>query len=103
MTGAQQRLVEALLEEWTGNLERRLGEAQLVRIREAGMGQIRFVWIGSDERGRPHYYRLRGPTFVIEYDNTQNDANHIHTVWRDLERDFGADLLREHLREDDDH
>lgn len=102
MTGAQQGLVEALLEEWTGNLERRLGEAQLARIRGAGPGEIRFVWIGSDEPGRPHYYRLRGPTFVIEYDNTQNDANHIHTVWRDLERDFGADLLRDHLHEDHD-
>ena len=49
-------------------------------------------------RGLKHYYRLQGPTFLIEYDNTQNDGNHIHSVWRDFDRDFGRDLLRDHLK-----
>lgn len=97
MSEAQRAIVESLLEVWTGNLEPGLAEAQSARMRAAGLDGVRFLWIGSDLPGRPHYYRLSGPSFVIEYDNTQDGANHIHTVWRDPERDFGADLLAEHL------
>ena len=53
----------------------------------------------STERRQPHYYRIQGPTFLVEYDNTQNDVNHLHSVWRDPDRDFGGDLLRgRHVR-----
>lgn len=100
MSGDQRALVGALLGVWAGNLAPGLAEAQMERIAGAGLEEVRFRWIGSDQPGRPHYYRLHGPTFVIEYDNTQDGANHIHAVWRDLERDFGADLLREHLELD---
>jgi hypothetical protein len=55
------------------------------------------------EKGAAHYYRVQGPQFLIEYDNTQNDANHIHSVWRDFTNDFGRDLLAEHYRTDPDH
>lgn len=102
MTASQRELVEALLAEWAGNLEPGLAAVQGARMREAGLDGVRFLWIGSDEAGRPHYYRLSGPRFVIEYDNTQDNANHIHTVWHDPERDFGEDLLRAHLREQHD-
>ena len=61
---------------------------------------VHFAWAGSPERGRHHYYRLAGARFLIEYDNTQNDANHAHSVWRDPANDFGDDLLRRHLAED---
>jgi hypothetical protein len=61
---------------------------------------LRFAWAGSPERWRHHYYRLAGPRFLVEYDNTQNDANHAHSVWRDPGNDFGDDLLRRHLAED---
>ena len=71
---------------------------RLARITKAGVEKIAFAWAGEAERGRRHYYRVQGPTFLIEYDNTQNDANHIHSVWRDFEGDFGRDLLREHLK-----
>ena len=57
---------------------------------------LTFAWAGPVEAGRGHYYAIRGDSFLIEYDNTQNDANHVHTVWRDLRRDWGHDLLREH-------
>jgi hypothetical protein len=67
------------------------------RIVAAGLGDATFAWAGSDQPGRGHYYAVRGPTFVIEYDNTQNGANHIHSVWRDLEHDWGGDLLGRHL------
>jgi len=70
--------------------------AEWTRIESAGLETIRFAWAGGLEPRQGHYYRVQGRTFVLEYDNTQNDANHIHTVWRDAERDFGVDLLREH-------
>ena len=57
------------------------------------------AWAGGLDRGQPHYYRIQGPTFLVEYDNTQDEANHIHTVWRDFEGDFGEDLLAPHYRE----
>jgi hypothetical protein len=68
------------------------------RIRSAGLDTIRFAWIGATARvpRAAHYYRIQGPTFLIEYDNTQNGANHQHIVWRDFNGDFGADLLAQH-------
>ena len=62
------------------------------------MNAITFGWAGGLGVGGPHYYRVQGPTFLIEYDNTQNDANHIHSVWRDFGNDFGRDLLRDHYK-----
>ena len=70
--------------------------AEWTRIEGAGLENVRFAWAGGMEPRQGHYYRVQGKSFVLEYDNTQNDANHIHTVWRDAERDFGVDLLREH-------
>lgn len=63
---------------------------------DAGLDDVTFSWAGSDERGRGHYYAVRGPTFLLEYDNTQDNANHIHSVWRDLRNDWGDDLLVAH-------
>jgi hypothetical protein len=62
----------------------------------AGLDRIRFAWAGPTARGEGHYYCIHGPQFLIEYDNTQNDANHAHSVWRQLRDDWGADLLRDH-------
>jgi hypothetical protein len=59
---------------------------------------VHFAWAGELEKGRPHYYRVQGKTFLLEYDNTQNEANHIHTVWRDFAGDFGADILGAHVK-----
>lgn len=61
-------------------------------------GPLHFAWAGEREPGKPHYYRVQGASFLLEYDNTQNNANHIHTVWRDFQGDFGADILAEHVR-----
>ncbi len=66
------------------------------RIDAAGFDKMTFAWAGADAPHQGHYYRVQGPTFVIEFDNTQNNANHIHSVWRDFNGDFGEDLLREH-------
>ena len=70
---------------------------------KAGADAIRFAWAGGDRRGQGHYYRLQGPTFLVEYDNTQNGANHVHSVFRDLQDDFGGDLLRRHYAESSHH
>ena len=69
---------------------------RLDSVKKSGYDKLVFAWLGSTVKGGPHYYRIQGDGFVIEYDNTQNDANHIHTVWRDLKGDFGDDLLAEH-------
>lgn len=65
----------------------------------ADLGDLHFCWAGGLEPGEGHYYRLQGATFLIEYDNTQNGANHIHTVMRDAANDFGDDALRRHRAE----
>ena len=98
MTAAQRDLLMKLLDVYSGMMAADLAEARLARIRKAGFDKVAFAWAGDTERGRKHYYRVQGPTFLIEYDNTQNDGNHIHSVWRDFNGDFGRDLLREHLR-----
>lgn len=71
---------------------------RLTRIEKAGWDKVAFAWAGRLERGQKHYYRVQGPTFLIEYDNTQDDGNHVHSVWRDFNGDFGEDLLREHVK-----
>jgi hypothetical protein len=68
----------------------------------ADLGDLHFAWAGGLEPGEGHYYRLQGPAFLVEYDNTQNGANHIHTVMRDAESDFGDDALRRHRAESHD-
>ncbi len=96
MTDEQADKVVELLQVYTGRLRLDLAKDEFDKVTAAGLHNIHFAWAGSAEPGDPHYYRIQGPTFLIEYDNTQNDANHIHTVWRDLEGDFGRDLLAEH-------
>jgi hypothetical protein len=94
---ARQRLRE-LLDTYLARFDGPALAAAKARVDEAG-DELRFLWIGGTEPGQPHYYRLHSPRFAIEYDNTQNSANHVHTVWRDFERDFG-DPLREHVRDE---
>jgi len=96
MSGEQRALALRLVEEYARNMRAELAEAELRQLREAGVEQLHFAWAGPLERGKAHYYRLHGPTVLIEYDNTQNDANHVHSVWHDPKNDFGLDLLRAH-------
>ena len=96
MNSLQQDLLWRLIQEYVWVRYDRAASAELARIESKGREGIYFAWAGSQSRGQGHYYRIHGPSFVIEYDNTQNGANHVHTVMRDLERDFGGDLLRRH-------
>jgi hypothetical protein len=95
----QQQRLRALVEAYAQRHRLELAAQDLEQIQQAGWDQVHFAWAGSLERGQGHYYRVQGPTFLLEYDNTQNDANHIHSVWRDLANDFGEDLLRKHYQE----
>ena len=95
----QKQLFMALLDVYARRLRPEMAEQDLRRIMEAGLDKVTFAWAGEMDPGKPHYYRIHGPTFLVEYDNTQNNANHIHTVWRDLQNDFGDDALRRHYEE----
>jgi hypothetical protein len=104
MTQDQRAAVLRIVQFYAGRMRPDVAESELARVEEAGHDKIHFAWAGGAEAGDPHYYRIHGPTFLIEYDNTQNDANHIHTVWRDLEHDFGGtDLLADHYRTSPHH
>ena len=100
----QRELMMRLIGEWAHNLDIPLALDQLARIRKAGIDAIHFAWAGT-EKGKPYYYRIHGPTVLIEFDNSfapgrrAGPVNHIHTVWRDLEHDYGGDLLRQHYEE----
>ncbi len=95
--GAEQRtLALRLVETYARNMRADVADEELRRVREAGAENIRFAWAGAIDPKQPHYYRLHGPTLLIEYDNSQNRANHIHSVWHDPRNDFGVDPLRAH-------
>jgi hypothetical protein len=96
MSPAQRQKLTELVEVYAHRLRKELAEEELAKLQAAGMEKIYFAWAGGSEPGQPHYYRIQGPTFVVEYDNTQDNANHIHTVWRDFDHDFGLDPLRAH-------
>ena len=93
----QRNALERLIRHYMDRARPDVGRAEWERIVAAGLDEISFAWAGPEERGHGHYYAVRGPHFLIEYDNTQNGANHIHAVWRDLENDWGEDLLANHL------
>ena len=95
MTEPQKAQLKKLIDVYAASFEPELRQARLARSAE-GFESIRFAWAGATERGRPHYYRVQGPKFLIEYDASQDGGNHIHTVWRDFSGDFGRDLLRDH-------
>ncbi len=98
LSTAQQGMLLSLIREYTDVQPSALARERVEKIRKAGLDQVKFAWMGSIETGKGHYYRVQGPTFLIEYDNTQNNANHVHAVWRDFKGDFGMDLLAMHYQ-----
>jgi hypothetical protein len=88
-SAGQARVLE-LVRTYLANHPTAVSRELLARVRGAGLDRIRFGWAGALRPGVPHYYRLQGPTFLLEFDNSRNDGTHIHSVWRDFERDFGA-------------
>jgi len=94
MHAAQRDLLRRLIDVYTDRLPEPLAAVERSRINEDA---AYFAWAGGERLRQPHYYRLHGPSFLVEYDNTQDGANHVHAVWRSPDRDFARDLLRLHL------
>ena len=97
MTPKQRELLMQIIDTYTSQMTADIAADRMAELKKAGVEKITFAWAGPVEPGQRHYYRVQGPTFLIEFDNTQNNGNHIHLVWRDFDSDFGRDLLREHL------
>ena len=93
----QRALLLDIVEAYTSVMAPEIAELRWEEIREAGTNDITFAWAGGTLRGEVAYFRVQGPTFLIEFDNTQRDPNHVHSGWRDFDGDLGRDLLREHV------
>lgn len=100
MTGSQQAVLDRLLRRYLDRAPTRYAQACWQEATGPGAGSITFSWAGPLTLGAGHYYCIKTPTFLIEYDNTQDNANHAHSVWRHLLHDWGADPLREHYARD---
>jgi hypothetical protein len=98
MSAQQQKLLLDLLRAHTEVQSEGERERRLRTIQAEERDQLVFTWLGSATPGSGHYYRIQGENLLVEYDNTQNGANHIHTVWRNRKEDFGGDPLKEHYR-----
>jgi len=97
LTAEQQATLTKLVKEYLFSRRPDVATEEWAKLEKAGLAKLHFAWAGGLERGEPHYYRVQGGNFVLEYDNTQNDANHVHCLWRDFDHDFGADFLKAHL------
>jgi hypothetical protein len=100
MNKAQQEDLVLLLEVYVKNYQLGFSQKLMDKIKKAGFENLSFAWAGSMKPGAGHYYRIQGPMLLIEYDNTQNNGNHIHTTVRDLTNDFAEDILREHYQKE---
>lgn len=100
MSEDQQQALRRLVETYVQRLPEHLAAAEMRNLESTDFAATHFAWAGSPERRQAHYYRVQGAVFLAEYDNTQNEANHIHAVWRNLMNDFGEDLLKSHYQQD---
>ncbi|HMG93604.1 MAG TPA: DUF3500 domain-containing protein [Chryseolinea sp.] len=100
MNDQQKKLLTKLLDTYVRNYELGFSNKLMEKIKKAGIEKLTFSWAGSLKPGAGYYYRIQGPMLLIELDNTQNNANHVHSVVRDLTNDFGEDILREHYEKE---
>lgn len=103
LTAPQQKILRDLIQVYCEVQKPEERKRRIDRIKKDGYDHVVIAWMGPISRGGRHYYRIQGESFLIEYDNTQDDGNHIHCVWRDLQGDFGDDLLKEHYHHDHNH
>jgi len=108
LNSSQQIILLQIIDEYLATMPEELANARLKKMKTEETDDIRFAWAGATKPGQGHYYRIQGLSFLIEFDNTQSDysrnkANHIHSVWRDFDGDFGRDLIREHYQSSDHH
>ena len=100
MSGEQRDILMSLVRVYVERKPSEVAGPALKKIEAEGIANLHFGWSGGEHRHQPHYYRIHGPSFFVEYDNTQDRGNHIHSVWRDRADDFGLDVLRRHYRQD---
>jgi hypothetical protein len=97
MTPAQRDLLMKIVDAYSSQMLAEVAAERMAKIKDAGLDKISFAWFGPVEKGQKYYYRVQGPTFLIEHNNTQDNGNHVHSVWRDFNGDFGRDILAEHM------
>ena len=97
LSADQQEMLMAVVDSYVGLMADDIAELRRAAVAEGGIDDTWFAWAGPTERGEVAYYRVQGPNFLIEFDNTQEDPNHIHAAFRDFDGDLGRDLLREHV------
>jgi hypothetical protein len=96
MSGEQRDKLVGIIKHYMGRTADEIAAQEWDKVERAGLDGITFAWGGPVEKGAGHYYAIQGPTFIVEYDNTQNDSNHIHSVWRTFDGDWGEDILAQH-------
>jgi hypothetical protein len=99
----QQKQLVRIIDQYLSNMPTKIAKARREKVMSEDLSDLYFGWVGAKSLGAAHYYRIQAKTFLIEFDNSQNNANHIHTVWRDFEGDFGRDLIREHYAQSHAH
>ena len=103
LNDSQQTILLHLIDEYLATMPKNLAAKRMKNLKKEETNEIRFAWAGATLLGKGHYYRIQGKSFLVEFDNTQNHANHIHSVWRDFDGDFGRDLIREHYQSSGHH
>ena len=103
MPAGSREILIALISQYVNRMPDEIAAIETKKLEHHQLNEMYFAWAGGLERREPHYYRVQGPGLLIEYDNTQNDANHIHSVWRDPADDFGARLLAQHYAQAHKH
>ena len=98
MTSDQREKLVSLIKVYLDKNTEEIANRLIREIERNGIEKLSFGWAGGERPGDPHYYRLHGPSLFVEYDNVQDGANHVHSVWRDIEGDFGRDILLEHYK-----
>ena len=97
MTASQRAMLMKVIDVYANVMPADVAADRLAKFKAAGIEKIKFAWSGATEKGQRHHYQIQGPTFLIEHNNTQNNGNHVHSVWRDFNGDFGRDILAEHM------
>lgn len=103
LSAVQKKIFIQLLDVYIKNYTAEFSKKFLSDMNKSGIDDLHFAWAGSLKSGSGHYYRIQGKSLLIEYDNTQNNSNHVHTVVRDLSNDFGDDVLKGHYQKQDHH
>ncbi len=96
MSASQRQALLALIEHFAAQVKPALATVRMQRASNPAFEAVTFAWVGSAQKGQGHYFRIQGEKFLIEYDNS--GGNHVHSVWRDFDGDWGRDVLADHYR-----